>query len=294
MATDYGVRMPALTRGPLPPSVYWRRRLILMTVALVVLWGALHLLGGGGSTPKATPAADLTGAIASTSPAASAGGSTTPSTGSSADPSAPAMSVTPTPTPTPSPTVRPTPTGACPPSDIGVTPSAPNASAGSKVAIVLTLRTFETPACTWHVSHKTMQVKVASTGGGEVWSTVECPSAVPTSDVVVYRDSPTPVTVTWSARRSDATCSAHTAWSKPGSYSVTGVALGGVPDQATFTLAAPVATPPPAKPSNTPSSTPTSTPDGKPSGAPSASGSAAPTGSATPTGQHKKKHQIVD
>lgn len=292
--------MPALTRGPLPSSVYWRRRLIVLTVVLVLLWAMLHLLRGGDSgTPKASPAADLTGtsaSVTSSTAASPSAPSNSPSAGTSQAPStSPSVAAE---TPTPSPTALPTPTGACPPSDLSVTPSVTGAAAGSPVSIVLTLATFTTPACTWHVSHKTMQVKVATAKGTDVWSTIDCPAALPTSDVVVYRDQPTPVTVTWSGRRSDATCSAHTAYSWPGDFSVTGVALGGTPDQTSFTLGAAVATQPaapttpaaPAAPTTSAPAAGSTTPSTQPA-SPSASGSPATTPKKK---HHKKKHVVAD
>src|SRR5699024_2456366 len=107
----------------------------------------------------------------------------------------PTAGTTPTVTPAPSetPTAPPTPSGPCPASDVTVLPSVTAAVAGTPVPIVLTLKTAKTPACTWQVSRKTVQVKVASAAGAAVWSTVQCPKAMPTSDVVVYRDTPTTV-----------------------------------------------------------------------------------------------------
>ena len=39
--------MPASTRGPLPSGVYWRRRLAVLSVALVVFLGVGKVLGNG-------------------------------------------------------------------------------------------------------------------------------------------------------------------------------------------------------------------------------------------------------
>lgn len=287
--------MPALTRGPLPPSVYWRRRLVVVTVALLLLWGAVHVFGGGGGDNRPSAAADLTGSSTMSSPQ--------PSTSAESTTPTPSVSTTPSisETPTPTPTVLPTPTGACAPSDLSVTPSVTGAAAGANVAIVLRLQTFSTPACTWHVGHKTMQVKVSTAGGADVWSTVQCPAALTNSDVVVYKDVPTQVSVTWSARPSDAECSTHTRWSSPGTYSVTGVALGGVPDQATFTLGPHVAAPPAAQPTSSASATPGTSPSSTSSSTPSStatakagSTSATPSSSGTAPAKKKHKKQIQD
>lgn len=284
--------MPAMTRGPLPSSVYWRRRLIVITVLLVIVAVALEVFGhGGGATPQATPTASLT--HTPSSPAA-------PSTTPTPDPTAGATSTV-TPTPSQTPTAPPTPSGPCPASDVTVMPSVTAAVAGTPVSIVLTLQTTKTPACTWQVSRKTVQVKVASAAGTAVWSTVQCPKAVPTSDVVVYRDTPTTVQVDWSARRADDDCSTHTAWSKAGDYQVTAVALGGEPAQAAFTLAQPGSVPP-ASPSSSPTVTPTAPAAGTTAPASSTAatpGATATAGSTTSPAQPKKhrhhqKHPIVD
>ena len=289
--------MPALTRGPLPPSVYWRRRLILLTAALVILWGVVHLLSGGGdSTPKAGSAADLTSAkqTAGSTPSAdpSADPSAVPSAGASMGPSTgaavPLPSTTPTPAAPTTPTVLPTPTGPCPPSDVSVSPSVTGAAAGSDVPIVLNLQTFSTPACTWEVSHKTMQVKVSKASGTDVWSTVQCPAALVPSEVTIYKDTVTPVTVTWSGRQSDATCSKHTAWSWPGKFSVTAVALGGVPDQESFTLGPAAPTGAPTTSATQPSTSASATPTG---GAATTTTSPNPSTSATTTPPKPKKHK---
>jgi hypothetical protein len=131
-----------------------------------------------------------------------------------------------------------------------------------------------------------MQVKVTSAAGTDVWSTVQCPAAMPASDVALYKDAPTPVTLTWSAHLADAECSRHTGWAKKGKYSVTGVALGGVPSQATFTLAAPVAAPP-AQPTTSPTASATSS-------TPPVSSSSSTSPSSRPTGTVKKKHEHAD
>lgn len=287
--------MPAMTRGPLPPSVYWRRRLIVVTVVLAIVAVALEVFGhGGGTTPQATPTANLTHPLPS--PAA-------PSLTPTPDPtvgSTPGQTPSQTPSQMPSqtPAAPPTPSGPCAASDVTVVPSVTAAVAGTPVPVVLTLQTAKAPACTWRISRKTIQVKVTSAAGTAVWSTVQCPKAIPTGDVVVYRDAPTTAQVDWSARRADDDCSTHTAWSKAGDYRVTAVALGGEPTQAAFTLARPGTVRPTARTSSTPSSTPSSTRPATPSGTAATPGGAAattgdPDSPAQPT-KHHRKHEIVD
>lgn len=290
--------MPAMTRGPLPSSVYWRRRLIAITVVLVIVAVALKVFGhGGGTAPKAAPTANLTHPQSSpASPSVTPDPTPDPTVGST-------PTAAPTPSGTPTPTAPPIPSGPCAASDVTVVPSVTGAAAGTPVPVVLTLQTAKTPACTWQVSHKTVQVKITSASGAAVWSTVQCPKAVPTSDVVVYRDTPTTVEVDWSARRADDDCSTHTAWSKPGDYQVTAVALGGEPSQAAFALGQPgsVAPATPASPttSTTGPATGASAPAGTPAGAATTPGATPTAGGPSSPAQpkkhkHKKKQPIVD
>jgi hypothetical protein len=279
--------MAAMTRGPLPPSVYWRRRLVVLTVGLVVIWSLVHLLGGGSDdTPKAAPAAAITSDTPQPSPSGSPTGDTTlvPATGAASPPTSA------TPSTSPTPTVLPTPTGPCAPSDVSVTPSVGTATAGSAVTVVLNLQTFNTPACTWQVDHKTMQVKITTAKGDDIWSTVQCKNALPSSTVTLYKDQPTPVTMTWSSKEADAACDGHTDWAPIGAYQVTGVALGGEPDDASFELAAPT----PPTPSTTPSATTSTTPTTKPSTKSTSKPSTGSTPSTTPTAKVKSKHVVAD
>ena len=61
--------MAATTRGPLPPGVYWRRRLAVVTVALVVFLTVAKVLSNG-SDPSPDAPAQQAGASTSTSPTA--------------------------------------------------------------------------------------------------------------------------------------------------------------------------------------------------------------------------------
>lgn len=78
--------MPAMTRGPLPPRVYWVRRVMILGTALLLVFGIARLLVGGSDASSGEEAA------------APVAAGTTPSV----------TSVT---GPTPGPTAGPTPTG---------------------------------------------------------------------------------------------------------------------------------------------------------------------------------------
>ncbi|MEO5711479.1 MAG: hypothetical protein ABIQ59_16850 [Nocardioidaceae bacterium] len=259
-------------RGPLPPRVYWTRRLLLVVVAFALVFGLARLLGSGGS---GGPTARPVGATPSSADAQV----TTPGAGSQAIATGPAAGTgkkrnkkaTPTPTPLASPS------GACADTDVVTTPSVKGtAYAGQPVVFTMTLATQVSEACTWEVSSRTLVVKVTS-GVDRIWSTQECFGAVPKQSVVVRRDHPTTVAVGWNGQRSDTDCTRSTAWAEPGYYHVVSASFGADPVDVQFELKSPVPR----------TITATPTPSEKPSA--SASASASATASASPSKQPTQK-----
>jgi hypothetical protein len=235
--------MTSLTRGPLPAGVYWRRRLVLLSVAGVLVILFARLLGGGSDGSSGDDRATQVAAERTGSP------STAPQDSSS--PSAPSSSRSHTPgkghhgsghpghgQSTSTAPVLAEPDGPCADGDVAVTPAVEHAVAGRDVFLVLKLRTLSSEACTWRVSARTVTVKITS-GRDDIWSTRECPHAVPAHDVVVRRDVTTNVGITWNARRSDEHCTKQTEWALPGFYHVAAAALAGEPSDLQFELTTP-------------------------------------------------------
>ncbi len=224
-----------MTRGPLPAGVYWRRRLVLLSVGLVLVVALARLLGGNsdGASTDAGVAEQAAAVPSSTAPSDSPSASPTkkPRKGKGNRPTA---------TPTPEPPPLAVPDGPCDEADIAITPSAVDAVAGRDVVILLSLTTIVDPACTWRVSSGNLSVKLTS-GDDDIWSSQQCPSVVPVKDVIVRSAEPTTVALVWDARRSDEDCSRLTDWALPGDYHVIAAALGGEPTDVQFTLEAPVA-----------------------------------------------------
>jgi len=239
-------------RGPLPARVYWTRRVLLAVVALGLVVGIEHLLGGGSGANG--PSARPVGADVSASPSSRP---TTPQ----ASPTKHARTGSPTPTPLA------VPTGSCPDSDVVVTPAVHGIPyAGRPVIFDLQLTTSQSPACTWTVSKRTLVVRLTS-GTDRIWSTQDCPDAISPQQVVVRRDVPTAISVKWRGQRSDGTCSDTNPWALPGYYHVTAAAIGAEPDEQQFKLLAPVA--PTITPSPSPSPSPSGSASASPSGTPS-------------------------
>ncbi len=215
-------------RGPLPARVYWTRRLVLIGLVVVLVFGLARLLGTSSDGSSDTDGTATT-VGAATAPSETAIEPTVEPTrrrknkGKRARPPAPVLAE---------------PTGPCASSDIVVTPAIASADGGSDVPITFNLRTQETPACTWSVNSETLTVSITS-GKDSIWSSRECPTSITAQDVVVRQAVDTPVVVTWDARRSDETCSKVTEWAMPGFYHVEAAAFAGEPTDLQFELTRP-------------------------------------------------------
>ncbi|MFT4287798.1 hypothetical protein [Nocardioides sp.] len=225
--------MTTLTRGRLPASVYWRRRLVLLTIVLLLVAGAIRLFGGSGNE------------------AAEKGAPVSATTRATYGPSAPTQSATVVETPVDSPVATPeatptapatselpAPTGKCSDDDVIIAPSVPDPQATKPVLVNLTLRTEIANSCLWQISPESVQLRITS-GKDRIWSTIDCATAVPDQVLVLRRETDTTVGIKWNARRSDEECSKHTAWALPGFYHVTVSPLGGEPTDLQFELTIP-------------------------------------------------------
>lgn len=224
--------MTSLTRGPLPPRVYWRRRILLVGVAVLLVFGLARVLSAGSDASSSAP--DSAAQVAAVPTAtASATVTVTPGATPAGEQRAEARKKKRRSEP-----VLAAPTGPCADEDIAVTPTVPKAVAGRDVFLVLELRTIEAEACTWEVSPETLTLKITS-GQDDIWASRQCPRAVPTRSVVVRSAATTSVGVTWNAKRSDDECSRLTHWALPGYYHLAAAALAGEPADVQFELEAP-------------------------------------------------------
>jgi hypothetical protein len=248
----------------------------VLALAFALVFGIGRLLGGGD------------GGAAAGSESASPVGSTPRTAATTTTPSAP-MSIPPSVSATPGPAgtgsgkqrkaALAAPEGPCKDSDVLVTPSLTGAHAGGEVEVVLELTTVEEAACTWEVSPDSVFLSI-TTEDGPVWSTQDCPDAVPTQAVVPRRDKADKVTVVWSGRESDDSCSASAPWVLQGVYTATAVARGSVtPVDVGFVLGNAVR--PTKTETPTPTPTPTRTPTATPSGGSGGHGGAGGAGGAT-------------
>ncbi len=221
--------MTSLTRGPLPARVYWTRRLLVLGTALLLVVGVARLLTGGSD---ASSSEDSRAVQAAATPKASGPDAPTPTATKTRKQKKPQKKKT------EKAPVLAQPEGPCTDRDVAVTPTLENPVAGRTVLMVLELRTVTSAACTWRVSPDTLTLKVTS-GRDEIWSSQQCPRAVPTKSVVIRSAVSTKVGVRWSGRRSDDGCTRLTQWALPGWYHVAAAALAGEPSDLQFQLEAP-------------------------------------------------------
>jgi hypothetical protein len=277
--------------------VYWARRTLVLAVAVLLVVGVAKLLGsttggdgGGPASAQVVGAEESSGSTPSEFSLSPAVPSAIASPHASAGTARPAE-------PTRTPLAQPT--GPCADEDVVVTPRVDEAHAGGDVTIALDVTTLTSAACTFTVSPESVAVKITS-GADRIWTSQECPSAIPTEDVVPRRNRADTVNVVWSGRRSDSECSRTTQWALRGWYHAEAVALGAeTPVDVQFELTAPptrFVTPSPSptptskatpKASQKPTEQPTEQPTEKPSEKPAEKPAAAPTQqpTASPSGR---------
>jgi hypothetical protein len=165
--------------GPLPASVYWRRRALALAAVIVVLlliWAVLP--GGGDDRPRDTAAAAGSQSAEPTDPAAAPTGLT--ASAPSDDPGRPGDGVPATrvPTPTPVPTTpapTPVPPAACADSALQVTVAArqPAYTVGQAPWVDLKVRNISTVPCLRDVGPGQQEIKLMR-GTQRLWSSNDC------------------------------------------------------------------------------------------------------------------------
>jgi hypothetical protein len=191
-------------RGPLPPSVYWRRRLVTFGALFVVLALLLRACGGDGDgtlapDPSTSPSGAATGVPRPTGPT----GGTRPTS----QPTTPAAQV-----------------GPCPDTAVEVTAraDAQTYSAARRPILTIGIANKGTVPCTRDVGQAAREIRVTS-GNARIWSSDDC-SPGGGSQIVTLLPGAAPLTfnVTWSRKRSAPSCPAGAETAEPGTYRVTG------------------------------------------------------------------------
>lgn len=237
--------------GPLPPRVYWTRRLVLLAMILLVtvlLWWLVSAAGDANETtasdvdqspPRTGPAV----VPATTNPTMTpepvknpAARTPSPQTPTPTTPTTTTAKAEPDPEPA-KPTAEPLaePTGDCDPAGVDMAIDVADVKAGRSNAATFLLTSTDTAACTLSVTPATLLVNVTS-GADIVWSSDDCPDALLAKQIVVRSDPPSSYEFTWNGSRSSEGCQLDDAKPDPGGYWVEAALIGGEPHKAYFDL----------------------------------------------------------
>ncbi len=240
--------------GPLPPKVYWVRRLVLLLAVVLVLSVVWWLLAGSGSADPKASAASSAGATSSPSdPGAStepvqrprqqpAATTKTQGSGPTSRPNKPrqqaAGSGTSTKPRTPTKakkTPLAQPTGTCSPTGVGMEIDVADSAPGEPNTATLLLTSTDSPACALAITPDDLVVRVTS-GADVVWSSDDCPDLLRAKEIVVRADPPTAYEFHWNGRRSEQNCQPVDTLPTPGGYWVQAALIGGDPHKAYFDI----------------------------------------------------------
>jgi len=195
--------------GPLPPEIYWRRRVLaigaLIVALALVIWLALMLLRSGGDDkdPKAA-AATSTSAKAAGSTTADPSGSKVPASGTVNS----AASGVPAPCPDQSLAVK-------------VTVGQPTYKAGDQPVITIVLTNISTAACSRDMGSGLQQVWVQSLDGQrKLWSNTDCDQGGPADVRTLNGGQQAAFTLTWSGTTSQPGCAGDRVPVPAGGYAV--------------------------------------------------------------------------
>jgi hypothetical protein len=193
-------------RGPLPPGVYWRRRVVTLVAVVLVLFLLSRSCGSDGSpaglAPSATPSAPVTTTQA-------------PKPTKAAQPPASA---------TASPTASVAPGAPCRTADLVVNAraSAQTYAAGQRPVLTIGVANKGSVPCTFDVGQANREIRVVR-GGTRVWSSDDCsPGGAPEVRTLEPGAAPVTTSVTWARKGSSPGCPAGAQEVPAGYYRVIG------------------------------------------------------------------------
>jgi hypothetical protein len=223
-------------RGPLPPRVYWRRRLVVLALVCGAALLAGRLFGADEDThPVAGPAKPTAPDTSRPSQAAATPARDSPPGGArSAQPARGAMAQTRSAGLAGAVGPLAAPQGPCAASDVVIAPDVEDADAHGVVPVRLGLSTNADRACTFAFGPDSVAVQVTS-GDDLVWESQACPGAVPRRSVVLRPGWLSYVSVDWPGRRSDGGCGSGD-FAEPGYYWAEAAAIGAAPEASQFVL----------------------------------------------------------
>jgi hypothetical protein len=238
--------------GSLPPTVYWRRRLLLLAPLVLVAITIYVALNAGGSSKNVAGPAKSSAAGAATSAPSRTAALAPVSSSVSAPPAAVVPATTPAVTPpvtTPVPTkpavtpaaspVAPGTVTACVPAALSVAGAtgAPSYPVGATPTLYLQVTNIGATPCVENLSDSQVELLVYN-GASRVWGSHDCALASPTPPVTLPVKQPVRLSVLWTGLSSQPACAGTRVRVNAGIYTLH-VLLGGVAGtNVNFTLTA--------------------------------------------------------
>lgn len=231
--------------GPLPQSVYWRRRAVAAAASVLAVVMLAWLIGGLVEADDQRPVHGTASGSVLGGPTSGVRVTSTPASAppSSPGPDDPRGSVTaepradgstseaarpdtssPAPPPTTPPPPPPGPPGPCADAAIQVVaaPDMPSYPVGARPLLRLAVMNTGPVPCTRDVSHNLREILVLGLDGTRLWSSNDC-YGPPTQDVrVLPPNQPVAFTVNWAGRTSAPGCPVNRKTVPAGSYQVVG------------------------------------------------------------------------
>ncbi len=210
--------------GPLPSSVYWRRRAALVLGLLVLLFLLSQCTGGDDAEPTAE---SLTPSSAALPPSAAPG------------PSSPVPAATPSAAPATPATPRPTPAGLADCTDADLSVSADTDEdlyeLGSRPELTLRIANSSDVPCRRGIGAGSVELQVRS-GSDRIWSSDDCGGKGRPGVTTLAPDDAKAATVSWDGRRSRPGCRGDAERIQPGTYRLVGRVGELVVEGAVFTV----------------------------------------------------------
>jgi hypothetical protein len=219
--------------GPQPPSVYWRRRLVLLTsaVALVVLLAmTIKIIASSGGSAKAGGAPT---AVGKTSGATSVGPSVAPSPSTTAS-TEPNHSLAGSSTQS---ALSSTAAPRCPIAQLGVVAvtGQPNYSVGDQPLLEVQVTNTGTAPCVQDLADRQVELKVYN-GESRVWGSHDCKVEPGQDDRTLAPNTPVRVAITWSGLSSRPNCAGTRLRVGAGTYTLYAVLSGKTGKAAQFSI----------------------------------------------------------
>lgn len=222
--------------GPLPASVYWKRRALVLIVVLPILWALVAWLlpddkpdAGGPVTVTTTEAQQPPTPAASPRREADPKPVKSTKPASSKPPAKPKQPVKP---------AKPLPPGQHPPCQapaVSIAVGAKVLKAGKPLAIKVTYANESAGTCQVAISPSALRLTVIS-GVDRIWDSDDCKKLIPSAPLTLQKGKPRTITITWSGRRSTSGCPADADVAKAGYYVVKLTVSGVAVSQARFRL----------------------------------------------------------